>query len=171
MDYPTANIVKNYLNLGFRGREISEVVNIPYGTLRYFMSRHGLSLRCTYSQISADVLESIIYQVCSKNPMLGAKMFLNRTHAMGNRVPGARVREAMTVLFGPRPLHRKLKRRQYNVRAPLSVVHIDGNHNLIMYMAIHSSNSKQTRAFHITVLSELFKFKEHVEKQTNSVKP
>ncbi|KAK4028649.1 hypothetical protein OUZ56_021653 [Daphnia magna] len=54
MDYPTANIVKNYLNLGFRGREISEVVNIPYGTLRYFMSRHGLSLRCTYSQISAD---------------------------------------------------------------------------------------------------------------------
>ncbi|KAI9564883.1 hypothetical protein GHT06_008624 [Daphnia sinensis] len=133
MDYPTANIVESYLNLGFRVREISEVVNIPYGTLRYFMSRHGLSVRCTYSSMSEDVLESIIYQVCSENPMLGVKMVLNRLHAMGHRVPRARVREAMNVLFGPRPMHRKLKRRQYNVRAPLSVVHIDGNHNLIMW--------------------------------------
>nr|CAH0105776.1 unnamed protein product [Daphnia galeata] len=64
---------------------------------------------------------------------LGVKMVLNRLHAMGHRVQRTRVRDAMALLFGQRQRNRRLKRRVYSVRAPLSVIHFDGNHNLIMW--------------------------------------
>ena len=60
------------------------------------------------------------------------KMVLNRLHAMGHRVQSTRVRDAMSLLFGQRQRNLRLKRRVYSVRAPLSVIHFDGNHNLIM---------------------------------------
>ena len=112
--------------------EIAEELNMPYRSLRKFMARRHITVRESYSLISAEALQVLIYEICTENPRLGVKMVLNRLHAMGHRVQRTRVRDAMALLFGQRQRNRRLKRRVYSVRAPLSVIHFDGNHNLIM---------------------------------------
>lgn len=112
--------------------EIADELDMSYRSLRRFMARHNLTVRGTYSSMSNDALHILVYQICTENPRLGVKMVLNRLQAMGHRLQRARVREAMDLLFGARQMNRRLHRRTYRVRAPLSVIHFDGNHNLIM---------------------------------------
>ncbi|XP_032798427.2 uncharacterized protein LOC116935185 [Daphnia magna] len=133
MNHLTVDNIKSYLSLGFLIREIAEEAHISYSTLRKFMARNQLSVRDTYTPMLEDVLQTIIYQMCCQNPCLGVKMVVGRLHAMGHRIQRERVRTLMTSLFGSRPMNRRLKRRAYYVRAPLSMIHIDGNHNLIMW--------------------------------------
>ncbi|XP_046458793.1 uncharacterized protein LOC124205410 [Daphnia pulex] len=83
--------------------------------------------------MSNEALQILVFQICTENPRLGVKMVLNRLQAMGHRLQRDRVREAMNVLFGARQMNRRLHRRTYQVRAPLSVIHFDGNYNLIMW--------------------------------------
>jgi len=112
--------------------EITDELNISYRSLRRIMARHNLSVRGTYSSMSNEALQILVFQICTENPRLGVKMVLNVLQAMGHRLQRDRVREAMNVLFGARQMNRRLHRRTYQVRAPLSVIHFDGNHNLIM---------------------------------------
>jgi FKBP-type peptidyl-prolyl cis-trans isomerase 2 len=51
--------------------------------------------------------------------------------SMAVHVSRARVREAMISSVGRRQLYRRIARRVYSVRGPLSLVHLDGNHKLI----------------------------------------
>ncbi len=92
----------------------------------------GISVRgSSYSHISTEALHHVIYQMCRENRKLGVKMVTSRLWALGHRVQRERVRSAMLMLFGERQIHRRLKRRSYHVRSPLSVIHIDGYHGLI----------------------------------------
>ncbi|XP_045032334.1 uncharacterized protein LOC116935505 isoform X2 [Daphnia magna] len=104
---------------------------MPYKRLWKFMARKHISVRNMYSTMSSEALQLLVYQICTENQRLGVKMVVNRLHAMGHRLQRARVREAMNLIFGSRQMNRRLKRREYRVRAPLSVIHFDGNHNLI----------------------------------------
>ena len=112
--------------------EIADELNMSYRSLRRIMARHNLSVRGTYSSMSNEALQILVFQICTENPRLGVKMVLNRLQAMGHRLQRDQVREAMNVLFGARQMNRRLHRRTYQVRALLSVIHFDGNHNLIM---------------------------------------
>jgi hypothetical protein len=49
---------------------------------------------------------------------------------MGHHVRRATVLQVISEVFGARNQRRRIVRREYRVRAPLSVVHIDGNHKL-----------------------------------------
>lgn len=119
------------LGCGFLTREIAEELGIGYRALRNIMITCGISVRALYSNISSEELESLVFQIHQENSSLGVKMIVSRLFAMGYRVQRQRVRDAMQKLFGSRQVNRRLKRRTYCVRAPLSVVHIDGNHKLI----------------------------------------
>ena len=101
---------------------------MTYRSLRRYMSRRQITVRGFYSLISADALQILIFQICSENPRLGIKMVANRLLAMRHRVQRVRVREAMNLIFCSRQVNRRLRRREYSVRAPLSVFHFDGDH-------------------------------------------
>ena len=51
----------------------------------------------------------------------------------GVRVPRQRIRTAYSEVIGTHgfPARKRIYRRSYFVRSPLSLWHIDGNHNLI----------------------------------------
>ncbi|KAK4003596.1 hypothetical protein OUZ56_005353 [Daphnia magna] len=148
MNHLTVDNIKSYLSLGFMIREIAEEAHISYSTLRKFMARNQLSVRDTYTPMSEDVLQTIIYQMCCQNPCLGVKMVVGRLHAMGHRIQRERVRTLMTSLFGSRPMNRRLKRRAYYVRAPLwrFVFHggIDGFSRLIFFLRVANNNRART---------------------------
>lgn len=111
--------------------EISILLGIPLRTLRRRMSAAGISVRGAYTHLRAQQLESVVRQVLLENPLLGEVMVWNRLFAMGIRVRREQVRQAMHSVVGHRRLPPAIARRRYSVRAPLSVIHIDGNHKLI----------------------------------------
>ena len=49
------------------------------------------------------------------------------------RIQRDRVRSCIHRLFGQQIVPQPIRRREYHVRAPLAVVHIDGHHKLIRY--------------------------------------
>nr|CAH0101755.1 unnamed protein product [Daphnia galeata] len=107
--------ISRYLNLGFLVWEIADELNMSYRSLRRIMARHNLSVRGTYSSMSNEALQILVFQICTENPRLGVKMVVNRLQAMGHRLQRDRVREAMNVFFGARQMNRRLHRRTYQV--------------------------------------------------------
>jgi hypothetical protein len=98
---------------------------MTYRSLRRYMSRRQITVRGFYSLISADALQILIFQICSENPRLGIKMVANRLLAMRHRVQRVRVREAMNLIFSSRQVNRRLRRREYSVRAPGAAVNVN----------------------------------------------
>ncbi len=98
---------------------------MTYRSLRRYMARWQITVRGFYSLISADALQILIFQICSDFPRLGIKMVANRLLAMRHRVHRVRVREAMNLIFGSRQVNRRLRRREYSVRAPGAAVNVN----------------------------------------------
>ena len=86
--------------------------------------------------MSTAGLESLAFQICTENQNVGAVMLRARLSAMGVHVSRAKVRAAMIAAVGRRTLYRKIARRVYSVRGPLSLLHLDGNHKLIGQVAV-----------------------------------
>ncbi len=97
------------------------------------MAALGLTVRSQYSDISFEDLESLVFQITNENPRMGEHMMLYRLGAMGFKVKRQQLRDAIHSVAGGRTIAPAIKRRQYSVRAPLSLVHVDGNHKLIRY--------------------------------------
>lgn len=112
-------------------REISVLMKIPKRSLQRKMSFLGISVKNQYSDISDENLEALVLQIHNENPLIGERFMLHRLGAMGYMVQRARVRRAIHAVIGPRHLAPAIVRRRYSVRAPLSVVHVDGYHKLI----------------------------------------
>nr|CAH0108038.1 unnamed protein product [Daphnia galeata] len=73
-----------------------------------------------------------------KYPDIGLE-FLNRhlQHSLQIRVPRWRLRQAVVMIRGHEGMkNRRLHRRRYKVRAPLSMVHVDTHHKLIRWRFI-----------------------------------
>ena len=100
-------------------------------SLRYRMSQCGVTVRGLYSLISTEDLESLVRQICTENNALGEVSVRSRLGYYGIRVQRSRVRAAMDATVGQLVQPRRIRRRVYYVRAPLAVIHLDGNHKLV----------------------------------------
>ena len=89
-----------------------------------------------YSAIVDAQLDELVANATSRYPEWGIRMMKGHLASMGIRVQWSRVRESL-LRVDPVGLMqrwtRTIKRREYRVRYPLSLWHIDGNHKLIRY--------------------------------------
>ena len=84
-------------------------------------------------------LDDIIKEVLHEFPNSGYKSMRGHLLSRGYKVQENRIREAMRRIDPEGTVVRALQirvthRRSYNVRAPMSLWHMDGNHKLIRYL-------------------------------------
>ena len=89
-----------------------------------------------YSTIDDRQLDQLVAEGTSQHPAFGIQMVKGYLKGKGYRIQWKRVRESL-LRTDPIGLAERCRvtvnRRKYNVRFPLSLWHIDGNHKLIRY--------------------------------------
>lgn len=118
-------------DVGLTGKDLAMQFGITPRQLKYKLAKAGLSLRAAYSPIDQQELENLVREMCTENNELGEVMLRARLLLMGYRVQRRRVRQAIEDTVGHLIQPRRLQRRVYRVRGPLSLFHIDANHKLI----------------------------------------
>ncbi len=114
--------------------QISKLLGVSVSTVRRRMSSLNLSIRCTYSQISDEELDSIIGGVQQQYPNWGNRQMYGYLVSRGIRVQMNRVRECQRRIDPQGCMLRRLRnlrRRVYSVQGPQHLWHIDGHHKLI----------------------------------------
>lgn len=92
------------------------------------------SISATYSPINDEELDALVKDIQVMFPMCGNRQMLGQLLARGVRVQQHRVRESQRRIDPEGSMLRRLNcihRRVYQVQAPRSLYHIDGNHKLI----------------------------------------
>lgn len=100
-----------------------------YHNKHYFCCSSG-----TYSTIDDDHLDELVQIAANQHPGIGIRMLKGYLQSQGFRIQRERIRLSLlrTDPIGLMARWRTTtRRRQYNVRYPLSLWHIDGNHKLI----------------------------------------
>ena len=120
------------LDDGYTITEIGDELEMSVRSVRYYMRIAGITVRSRFSDISTRQLENYVYQIVTENNNLGEVSVRSRLGQMGLKVQRRRVREAIKKTVGHLIQPRRIRRRQYFVRSPLSLLHIDGNHKLIL---------------------------------------
>ena len=91
-----------------------------------------------YSTIDDRQLDQLVTEATCQHPAIGIRMVKGYLKGKGYRIKWKRVRESLRI--DPVGLVERCRitvnRRKYNVRFPLSLWHIDGNHKLIRYYLI-----------------------------------
>jgi hypothetical protein len=81
-------------------------------------------------------LDELTVQASNEHPGIGIRMLKGYLQSKGIRVQRERIRLSL-LRVDPigivQRLQSTVKRRRYNVKYPLSLWHIDGNHKLIRY--------------------------------------
>ena len=89
-----------------------------------------------YSDISDEQLDEYVITASREHPDIGIRMLKGYLQSKDMRVQRHRIRSAL-LRTDPIGLlgrwQKAIKRRCYNVKFPLSLWHIDGNHKLIRY--------------------------------------
>lgn len=126
------------LRYGFTGTEIARMLGVCDKTVYRRLESFGLSMSETYSTISDSELDFIVGNIVHQFPNSGYKAMRGHLALRGIKIQERRVRETMrrtdpegTVIRGLQL--RVTHRRSYNVRAPLSLWHMDGHHKLVRY--------------------------------------
>lgn len=90
-----------------------------------------------YSTIDDRQLDQLVTEATAQHPAIGIRMVKGYLKGKGYRIQWKRVRESL-LRTDPVGLAERCRitvnRRKYNVRFPLSLWHIDGNHKLIRYL-------------------------------------
>ena len=90
----------------------------------------------TYSDISDQDLDQLVRQVQQQHPGVGIRLLKGHLRSIGHRIQRDRIQLSLLRTDPMGVLNRwkeSVKRRVYNVHAPQSLWHIDGNHKLIRY--------------------------------------
>ena len=124
---------------GFKATDIANMLCISEKTVYRRLSENGMSVRDTYANLTEQELDAIIEDVLHEFPNSGYKSMHGHLLSRGHKVQERRIREAMRRTDPEGTVVRALQirvthRRSYNVRAPLSLWHMDGNHKLIRYV-------------------------------------
>ncbi|XP_035465165.1 uncharacterized protein LOC118285561 [Scophthalmus maximus] len=119
---------------------ISRTLGISVKTVRRRMQQWGLSIKESYSKVTDDELDFMVAAIRADSPNLGQRMMKGRLKALGHRVQWTRVWESMHRVDkpaagdGPIDLGCDGRTRTTNGdQAPLSLVHVNTNHELIRY--------------------------------------
>ena len=116
--------------------QIAELLGVSVSTVRRRMSAFNLSIRATYSSITDDRLDELVVGVQRQFPNWGNRQMYGHLLSLGIRVQYHRVRESQNRVDPEGSTMRRLRnlrRRQYSVRGPQHMWHIDGHHKLIRY--------------------------------------
>ncbi|XP_068710300.1 uncharacterized protein [Montipora foliosa] len=126
------------LNMRFTSGEISSMLCVSESTVKRRIREFESFVRPRYSDISDDDLDHIVERIMREFPNSGYKRMTGLLQNAGHRIQQSRIRECMRrvnpdgVLLRALEL-RAVRRRRYQVRGPLALWHIDGNHKLIRW--------------------------------------
>ena len=126
------------LNMRFTSGEISSMLCVSESTVKRRIREFESFVRPRYSDISDDDLDHIVERIMREFPNSGYKRMTGLLQNAGHRIQQSRIRECMRRVNPdgvlPKALElRAVRRRRYQVRGPLALWHIDGNHKLIRY--------------------------------------
>ncbi len=121
---------------GFTAMDISNMLNVSPRTIRRRLQQFGISIRHQYTSISDANLDRIVSDIFSDFPNCGYRRLDGFLRSKGYRVQQIRIRDCARRVDPNGVLLRSLeinvvRRRVYNVVAPLALWHIDGYHKLI----------------------------------------
>ena len=122
----------------FTVKTMAQLIMVSESTIKRRLKQYDLCIENTYSDITQNQLEEEVQKIAAEFPEVGYRTVSSILLAKGHRVQESRVREALRFADPNGVLFRRLflstcrmQRRTYNVRAPLALWHIDGNHKLI----------------------------------------
>nr|CAH0102060.1 unnamed protein product [Daphnia galeata] len=124
------DLVISKLNTGFTMVMISGLLDIPYQTLRNRMVEEGIKVRDhKYTDTSDQQLDEMIYHMLKTTPTIGFTILLGKLKSNRIRVTKKRAFESYkrVLVCVANPFRKKIQRRIYSVRAPLSLWHLDAN--------------------------------------------
>lgn len=127
-----------FVEYGFKATDIAKMLCVSEKTIYRRLDEFGISMRMSYSTITEAELDDLIRSIMHDFPNSGYKSMRGHLLARGVKVQENRVREAMRRTDPDGTIVRALQlrithRRTYNVKAPLSLWHMDGHHKLIRY--------------------------------------
>lgn len=123
---------------GFTIGDISSIIGVSRRTINRRIQQYGFSLRQCYSQLSDAELDNIVSSILHDFPNCGYRRMDGFLRARGLRVQQKKIRCSVKRLDPDGVLLRSMeinliKRRSYNVIAPMALWHVDGYHKLIRY--------------------------------------
>ena len=127
------------LNIGLHCPKIAEILGVSLSTIRRRMTEYGFSVTALYSNITDHELDAIVSQIKHEFPNSGYRLMHGHLLSRGLRLHQSRIRDSMHRVDPQGVAIRwasALVRRKYQVFAPLSLWHLDGNHKLIRYVGI-----------------------------------
>lgn len=132
-------LLQYLLDNGFKATDIANMLCISEKTVYRRLAENGMSVRDTYANLTEQELDAIIKDILHEFPNSGYKSMRGHLLSRGHKVQEMRIREAMRRTDPEGTVVRALQirvthRRSYNVRAPMSLWHMDGNHKLIRYV-------------------------------------
>ena len=124
-----------FVEKGFKVAEIAQLFGTSSSTVERRLAEFGLSIRTTYAQLSDKDLDAVASEIMREIPNVGCKRMTGFLLGCSLLVQQIRIRESMRRVNPQGALGRALElnviRRSYHVQGPLSLWHIDGNHELI----------------------------------------
>ena len=126
------------LDLGFKSGEIASLLGVSESTIKRRIREYETFVIQRYSNIADEALDSVVEGLMREFPNCGYKRMTGLLLNAGHRIQQNCITECMRrvnpegVLLRALEL-RTVQRRRYQVRGPLALWHIDGNHKLIRY--------------------------------------
>ena len=135
--------LRNLLELHFSQAEIAKLFGCCARTIRRRILEYGLEGIIEYSTIDDQDLDDIVTNFVADFPCAGQKTLAGYLNSQGYHIQRWRIRESL-LRVDPWGVERRtrnvLHRRQYQVKGPNSLWHIDGNHKLIRWrIVIHGA--------------------------------
>ncbi|XP_068692194.1 uncharacterized protein [Montipora foliosa] len=118
----------------FSNQEMALMLGVSKRTVERRMTELHLTNRSRYTDIEDDMLDSFVQRIITNFPRSGMKTIEGCLVSQGVRVQRSRLRNSLKRVD---PVGRRLRsinvirRRVYNVRSPLSLWHMHGNHKLV----------------------------------------
>lgn len=128
-------LVENHFSVS----QISQLLGVSVRTVERRLNEYGISIRATYANLTDTELQEMVANYQANHPMCGNRQMRGHLLSRGFRVQQQRIREAQRAVDPEGSIMRRLRtinRRTYQVSAPRSLWHIDGNHKLIRLASI-----------------------------------
>lgn len=129
--------LKELLTTALPVKTLAQLCGVSRRTMNRRLKEQSLSVRGCYSCISDNELDRVVRSIKIRMPHAGYRLVKGELLARGHRIQWHRVKASMQRVDGAGILARMFQlgfvaRRIYSVPAPLSLVHVDTNHKLIM---------------------------------------
>lgn len=130
-----------YIDNKFTIKQISEILCVSQRTIANKMRYYGLSIRQSYTQMADEELDAEVKKKVTLFPIVGYRTVKAHLWSDGVKVTDKQIQNSMrrvdplgVTLRNLFLTTYRIRRRSYNVPAPMSLWHVDTNHKLIRYI-------------------------------------